>query len=328
MKISKLWCLNLALFILLVLVFTLNLASGVKWYAPSLLWQSQQTLARQIMWTIRLPRALAALIVGALLALSGQLMQALSKNPIADPSILGVNAGAMLALMIGSVAGISLSIIHTIWLSVLGAALAFMVVLVLSMTRQGLDPLRFILGGTVFSGFISCLAYALSVLTNTTMQFRNLLVGGFSDTTFKQVTFLATGLLFVLIIILLNRKSFTLMVFDDATARSLGARPGLTRVIGALVIVISAGFSVAVAGNIGFIGLGIPAIIHYLHPDSLERNILPNMLLGAIFMLLIDFIAKTLAAPTELPLAALSAICGGAFLFIIIARGNQVFAHE
>lgn len=328
MKVSKLWCLNTLLLLLLLFLFFLNMAGGVNWYSPRLLWQSDHTLAQQIMWTIRLPRALAAMIVGALLALSGQLMQTLSQNPIADPSILGVNAGAMLALILGSVAGFSLSIANTIWLSVVGATLAFLVVLVLAMTRQGLDPLRFILGGTVFSGFISGLAYALSVLTNTTMQFRNLLVGGFSNTNFKQVSFLAVGLLIVLLISLFNRKGFTLMVFDDATARSLGAQPGVTRLIGAIVIVISAGFSVAVAGNVGFIGLGIPAIIHYLHPDSLERNIMPNLLLGASFMLLIDFLAKTLAAPTELPLAALSAICGGVFLFIIIARGSQVTVHE
>ncbi|WP_125606133.1 FecCD family ABC transporter permease [Lapidilactobacillus bayanensis] len=328
MKIARLARLNLLLVILLIVVFILNLAGGVHWYAPSLLWQSQHTLAQQIMWSIRLPRALAAALVGALLALSGQLMQTLSKNPIADPSILGVNAGAMLALMLGSVAGITLSVINTIWLSIVGATLAFVVVLMLAMTRQGLDPLRFILGGTVFSGFVSCLAYAVSLLTNTTMQFRNLLVGGFSDTTFKQVIFLVVGLFVVTLMITFNRKSLTLMVFDDATARSLGARPGLTRAIGALVIVISAGCSVAVAGNIGFVGLGIPAIIHYLHPDSLERNILPNLLLGAVFMLLIDFVAKTLVAPTELPLAALSAICGGAFLLIVIAREGQVLTDE
>lgn len=280
------------------------------------------------MWTIRVPRTLAVAMVGALLALSGQLMQAMSKNPIADPSILGVNAGAMLALMVGSVVGVSLSVANTIWLSILGAAVAFIVVLALSMTRQGLDPLRFILGGTVFSGFISCLAYAVSLLTNTSMQFRNLLVGGFSNANYLQVDFLAIGLLLVLLIILLMRKSLTLLVFDDATARSLGARPGLTRAITALVVVVSAGFSVAVAGNIGFVGLGIPAIIHYLHPDSLECNLLPVLLLGASFMLLIDLVAKTLAAPTELPLAALSAICGGAFLFLMIAREGQVSDHE
>lgn len=328
MRSARTWQLNVILVSMLIIFMGLNMCGGVKWYSLSQLWQDPATLNYRIMWTIRVPRTLAAALVGALLAVSGQIMQGLSKNPIADPSILGVNAGAMLALILGSLAGLSLSILNTMWLSICGAAVAFLVVLFLSITRQGLDALRFILGGTVFASFISCISYAASLLTNTTMQFRNLLVGGFSGTTFAHVELLTVGLIIAVVMITLMRKSLTLMVLDDATARSLGAHPGLTRMMASVIVVISAGFSVAVAGNIGFVGLGIPQIINYVHPNSLEKNVLPTMMLGAIFMLAVDLVAKTVAAPTELPLSALSAVCGGAFLFIIITKDVRVMNHE
>lgn len=324
MRRIKLWQLNVLLALVLIGVAVLGLCTGVKWESLTLLWRAPASLDGRIMWTIRIPRILSVVMVGALLSVSGLLMQSLSRNPIADPSILGVNAGAMLALIIGSLLGMSLSIVTTIWLSLVGAAVAFTAVLLIAMTRQGLDVLRFILGGTVFSSFISCLAYAGSLLTNTTMQFRNLLVGGFSAVTYAHVRVLCGGLIIVLATILLMRKQLSLLVLDDTTARSLGAKPGLTRVVAALLVVISAGISVAVAGNIGFVGLGIPQMINYVHPDRLERNVVPTVLLGAIFMMVVDIVAKTLAAPSELPLSALSAICGGIFLLLVIMKGARV----
>ncbi|KRM12969.1 iron ABC transporter permease [Paucilactobacillus suebicus] len=324
MKTKKLTWINGVLLLILILAFVANLCGGVQWYGLNQLWADPNLMATKIMWTIRLPRSLSVVLVGALLAFSGQLMQALSKNPIADPSILGVNAGAMLALMIGSLFGISLSVFNTMWLSICGALITFLIVLGLSMTKQGIDPLRFILGGTVFASFISCIAYAVSLLTNSSVQFRNLLVGGFSGATYSQVELLTVGIIVVIVLVVVLRKSLTLLVLDDATASSLGAKPGVTRIIASLMVVICAGISVAVAGNIGFVGLGIPQVINYLHPDALERNVVPTMLAGGIFMLVVDLIAKTLAAPTELPLSALSAIFGGAFLFIIVAKGSRV----
>lgn len=324
MKKMTLWQLNLILVVLVVGLMLLNLCAGVKWYAVSELWHVNNTLSTHILWSIRVPRLLCVSMVGGLLALSGLLMQSLSRNPIADPSILGVNAGAMLALMVGSLFGLSLSVINTMWLSMVGAAIAFVIVLMIAMTRQGLDVLRFILGGTVFASFVSCLAYAISLLTNTTMQFRNLLVGGFSAATYPHVWLLGGDVIIVLIVITLMRKQLNLLVLDDTTARSLGAKPALTRIGAAVLVVISAGASVAVAGNIGFVGLGIPQIVGYLHPDRVERNVCPTFMLGAAFMLIVDTLGKTLAAPSELPLSALSAICGGAFLFLIIAKGPRV----
>ncbi|MCI2033477.1 MAG: iron ABC transporter permease [Lactobacillus sp.] len=322
---SRSWALNAGLLAAVLVLATISLSAGVHWYAPSALWTTRK-LVTPIMWSIRLPRALAAAAVGALLAYAGQLMQGLSRNPIADPSILGVNAGATLLLMLGALGGLSLNIINTLWLSLLGAAIAFLGVLALAMRRGALDVLRFILGGTVLSSLITCLSYAVGLLTNSTAQFRNLLVGGFTGATRSQALLACAGLVLVLVITLLAHKELSLMVLDDTTARSLGVDPSRVRLLAAILVVICAGIAVAIAGNIGFVGLGVPQVIAYLHPDRFEKNVAPTMLGGAAFMLVVDILAKTLAAPNELPLSALSAICGGCFLFIILShpRGQRL----
>ncbi|WP_461213921.1 FecCD family ABC transporter permease [Lacticaseibacillus sp. GG6-2] len=321
----RLGVLNAGLIVLVLIVGLVSLSAGVHWYAPQRL-ITGGSLTHQILLGIRLPRVICAALVGALLALSGQLMQSLAHNPIADPSILGVNAGATLALMIGGLAGLDLTIANTVWLSFLGACIAFFIVLALAMRRGGLDILRFILGGTVLSSLLTCVAYAVGLLTNSTAQFRNLLVGGFANATPAQAKVLAIVTALVVIVAICAHKELSLMILDDTTAKSLGVNPGRIRLLAACLVVVCAGMAVAVAGNIGFVGLGIPQIIAYLHPDRLERNIAPTMLAGAVFMLVVDTLAKTLTAPNELPLSALSAICGGAFLFLILARSKEVAA--
>jgi iron complex transport system permease protein len=261
-----------------------------------------------------------------MLALSGQLMQNVSHNPISDPSILGVNAGAMLALILGGLAGLNLNIFNSLWLSLLGAGIAFVIVLGLAMRRRGLDVLRFILGGTVVSSLITCIAYAVGILTNQTAQYRNLLVGGFANVTMSQVHALLVMMVILVIAVLCFHKELSLLVLDDSTARGLGVRPGRTRLIASLLVVLSASMAVAVGGNIGFVGLGVPQLINYWHPDRLERNVLPTILLGSSFMLAVDILAKTLNAPNELPLSALSAICGGIFLMMMLNRKKAVVA--
>lgn len=322
MSQNRLWRLNVALFLLLCLLAILSTAAGVKWYGP-LHWFTAAPLTKQILLTIRLPRTLAAIFVGGMLALSGQLMQNVSHNPIADPSILGVNAGAMLALMIGGLAGINLNIFNSLWLSLLGASLAFVLVLGLAMRPRGLDVLRFILGGTVVSSLITCIAYALGILSNQTAQYRNLLVGGLANVTMTQVKALLIVTMILIIGVVSFHQELSLLILDDSTARGLGVRPGRTRLIASLLVVLAAAMAVAVGGNIGFVGLGVPQIINYWHPDRFERNVLPTMLLGASFMLAVDLLAKTLNHPNELPMSALSAICGGIFLMAMLHRKSE-----
>ncbi len=162
--------LNFILICLLLLGFTIDLCSGPTWYSPLTLLHPHTGLEQQIILQVRLPRALASVLIGSLLAVAGQLLQTISRNPIADPAILGVNSGANLALIIGTVVGIPFTIAARFGLALLGALIAFCIVLGLSVTRSGMQPLRLILGGTIFSGFLVSVAYAVSLLTQSTAK--------------------------------------------------------------------------------------------------------------------------------------------------------------
>ncbi len=262
--------------------------------------------------------------MGMLLAIAGLLLQTISHNPLADPSIIGVNAGANFALIIGQLCGFSLTILNSFWLAIVGALAAFCVVIGLSMNRRGFNPLRLLLGGTIFSGFISSLSYAVSFITNTTQQFRVLLVGGFSGANYQQVGWLSLIAIVVVAGIWTFKTAFTLLGLDSRTTVGLGVSYKPLMIMAVILIVLAAGGSVAVGGNIGFIGLGIPQMIQFIHPGSFRDNLLPIALCGADFMMLADLIAKAAVPSVELPLSALSAIVGGCVLFLIVAFRRRV----
>lgn len=308
----------------LIVVATLNVLGGSRWYELSALWQPMHSLVGKVIWTMRVPRLLASVMVGALLAMSGLLLQTVSHNPIADPSILGINAGANLALIVGGVLGVGMSIFNTVWLSLFGAGLAFLVVMSLAMSRHGIAPLRLILGGTVFSGFISCISYAISVMTNTTEQYRNLLVGGFSSSTYGQVGLLVIVLVIVIVTAACFQSGLTLLAMDATTTRGLGVSTGILWSIAASLIVLATAASVAVGGNIGFVGLGIPQLIQAIRPESFKQNIWVTLLGGSVFMTTADLIAKATVPGVELPMAALSALFGGCLLFMMVVFDRRV----
>lgn len=320
-KNTVLWVVLICLFIIGMF---LNVLGGPKWYAPTEIWQSSTVLIHQVIWSMRIPRMIASVLVGILLAMSGALLQTISRNPLADPSILGINSGANLALIIGGVSGLTLTITNTVWLALVGAGVAFVSVILLAMSKKGLDPLRLILGGTIFSGFVSCISFAVSMVTNTTQQFKNLLVGGFSGVNYKQVIFLVVVTIIVLCGVTAFRTGFTLLAMDEKTVVGLGISVRTLWAVASLLVILAAGASVSVGGNIGFVGLGIPQLINVLHPGSFKQNIGLTVIAGGTFMVFADLFAKTAVATVELPLAGLSALIGGILLFIIVAFGRQV----
>ncbi|KRK32606.1 iron ABC transporter permease [Loigolactobacillus bifermentans] len=309
---------------LLVVAFILDVCSGPTWFSPLALFHPRSTLQAQTITSIRLPRALAALIVGSALAVSGQLLQTIARNPIADPAILGVNSGANLALILGTILGVPFTMAARFGLALLGALLAFGCVLGLSMTQRGLAPLRLILGGTIFSGFLVSVAYGLSLLTQTTARYRNLLVGGFSGTTYDAVKWLLPIAIIAAAGIFWLKNDLTLLALNDQLSQSLGNRTTRTRFWTALIIVLCAGASVAVAGNIAFVGLGIPQCIALISGQRFKQTVGQVALAGGAFLCLGDTLAKAARPPFELPLGALTAILGGLFLFIFLGRGQGV----
>ncbi|MCD2255513.1 iron ABC transporter permease [Lactobacillus sp. CC-MHH1034] len=312
----------ISLCILGLLLFMNSLLLGVHNYALSDFFASQsQNFA--IIWQLRLPRVLAAAIVGALLALAGKLLQTVSNNPIADPSLLGINSGANLALICGTILGVPFTLFWRVSLAFLGAFLTFLIVFLLSMTRRGLSPTRLILSGTIFSGFLNGIAYGISILTKSSQRFRNFLVGGFSGVDCKQMWLLLILLLIILGLTIYFARDITIIGLNDQLSQGLGSRIVLIRSVAVIIVVLATSGSVAVGGNIAFIGLGIPHLVHYFDKRDFKHVYLEIMCFGSVFLMFCDLLARLLARPFELPLGGLSAILGGGFLIWYVYRQSE-----
>jgi iron complex transport system permease protein len=274
-----------------------------------------------IIRTVRLPRSLIAILVGAAIAVAGTLMQGLTRNPLADPGILGINAGAAMAVVMTSfIFGTSSPIVYA-WSAFLGAGVAAVTVYLLgSLGRGGLTPLNITIAGAALTAFLSSLTTGILILSQRTLdEIRFWLAGSVAGSDlalFLQVLpYIAIGLA---IAFALSRPITTLSLGEDV-ARSLGQRTAWVKVTAAISVVLLAGSSVAAAGPIGFIGLVVPHIVRFFVGFD-YRWILPySAVFGAILLLVADIGARLLIKPQELPVGVMTALFGTPF-FIYLAR--------
>jgi len=276
-----------------------------------------------IIRTMRLPRSLIAMLVGAAIAVAGALMQGLTRNPLADPGILGINAGAAMAVVITVFLCGTSSLSLYAWCAFLGAGVTAVLVYWLgSLGRGGLTPLNLTIAGAAITALLSSLTTGILILSQQTLdEIRFWLAGsvaGRDFTLFLQVLpYIAVGLV---VAFALGRQITTLSLGEDV-AQGLGQRTAWVKVIAALSVVLLAGSSVAAAGPIGFIGLVIPHTVRFLVGVD-YRWILPySAVFGAILLLLADISARLLIAPQELPVGVMTAILGAPF-FIYLARSK------
>ena len=274
-----------------------------------------------IIRTMRLPRSLIAMLVGAAIAVAGALMQGLTRNPLADPGILGINAGAAMAVVITVFLCGTSSLSLYAWCAFLGAGVTAVLVYWLgSLGRGGLTPLNLTIAGAAITALLSSLTTGILILSQQTLdEIRFWLAGsvaGRDFTLFLQVLpYIAVGLV---VAFALGRQITTLSLGEDV-AQGLGQRTAWVKLIAALSVVLLAGSSVAAAGPIGFIGLVIPHTVRFLVGVD-YRWILPySAVFGAILLLLADISARLLIAPQELPVGVMTAILGAPF-FIYLAR--------
>ncbi|WP_407080028.1 FecCD family ABC transporter permease [Arthrobacter jinronghuae] len=273
----------------------------------------------------RVPRTVLGLVTGAALGLAGAAMQGVARNPLADPGILGVNAGAAFAVVVGIyIFGIT-NLNGYIWFALAGAAGAAVVVyLVASLGREGATPVKLALAGAALSAGLMSLLSAVLVSSQQTLDtFRFWQVGSVSgrdwDTIAAVLPFLAAG---ALISVFAGRALNGLSLGDDV-ARGLGQRVGLTRGITALGVVLLCGAATAAAGPIAFIGLVIPHVVRsFTGPDY--RWILPfSMLLAPALLVTADVVGRVLLPPGEIPVGVTTAVIG-APVFIWLVRRRKL----
>ncbi|MCK0768565.1 FecCD family ABC transporter permease [Chromohalobacter canadensis] len=282
-------------------------------------------VAHIIIVTERLPRAVIAALVGASLAIAGALMQTVTRNPLASPGILGINAGAMFFVVVA----VSLLPLHTpaeyVWAALLGALVAACLVVMLSRGRQGeLSSLRVVLAGVAVTAMFVSFSQGLLIVDQ--QSFESVLYWLAGSVSGRELSVVMPLLplfgIALLLCILLVRHANALMLGDDMV-KGLGMRAGTIKLLLGLVVILLAGSSVALAGMIGFVGLIVPHMARGLFGVD-HRWLLPACaLLGASLLLLADVASRFLMPPQDVPVGVMTALIGTPF-FIYLARRKQI----
>lgn len=275
-----------------------------------------------IIFSLRLPRIGLAAGVGAVLAVAGASFQALLRNPLADPYILGVSGGAAL----GSILGIMFAgnlIYGRPLMSFAGAAVASLVVFQLG--RRDDDPARLVLAGVVISTFLSSVI-ALVIALAEDIKLRNItlwLLGDLSSGTVEGLAFVLLAAAVGVAVLLTQARSLNLMMVGERDAFALGVETGRVRWIVYAVASLLTGAAVSGGGAIGYVGLVVPHLVR-LATGADNRLVIPaSALAGALLVLLADTAARVVLAPRELPTGAITAIVGAPIFIYLLLRGRR-----
>nr|WP_226579908.1 iron ABC transporter permease [Halobacillus litoralis] len=290
----------------------------------SLLFNPDHSKEASIIHTIRLPRALVGVVVGACLAMAGGIMQAITNNPLASPQIFGVNAGASLMVVIGVVLLPGLGSDILIYFAFLGAAAGGGIVYYLASTGGGMTPVKLALAGITVHLFLSSLIQGIVLFHETsTEDVLFWLAGGIDGRNWSDFSLLLPWALAGFLGALLLGKSLTILGLGDEVAQGLGQSIGWIRGSSALVVILLAGISVAVAGPIGFIGLIIPNIVRKIIGSD-YRVILPVAgLFGAVLLTISDVLSRFIAFPGESPVGIVTALIGAPFFLYLASKGGR-----
>ncbi len=273
----------------------------------------------------RVPRTLLGLLVGAALGLAGSVMQGLTRNPLADPALLGVSSGASLFVVLG-MAWVGLATLtQYVWAAFLGAALASLLVYAIgSMGREGATPLKLALAGAATSAaLLSAVSMVLLTRTDVLDTFRFWQVGSIGRASYAEIGQIVPFLVVGTVLAVGCARGMDAIALGDEVATGLGQRVGFVRGVGALATVLLCGASVAIAGPIGFVGLVVPHLARAFTGPS-HRWLLPYAAaLGSALLLAADVVGRVVARPQEVEVGIVTAVLG-APVFIAIIRRQKV----
>ena len=330
----------LILLLLLPLCFVLAIAFGavdlpVNEVLPVLLGlDSQQSQLATIVERIRLPRALLALLIGALLAISGAAMQGLFRNPLADPSLIGVTAGASVgAALTIVISGSVLVAAQDSWASLslvsigalFGGAIAVWLVYRLATSEQGTSVATMLLAGIASTAVAGCITSMLEYYANNEMLRRISLwrMGGLDGANMYRVLIAAAVAVIVIGFLCAQAQALNALLLGESEARHLGVDVDQLKQRLVLLVAAGVGVAVALAGAIGFIGLVVPHIMRMLIGPDHRYLLVASALGGAILLLLADTLARVVVAPTELPVGLVTALVGAPFFISLLRRRHD-----
>ena len=291
---------------------------------------SEHKAIETIVWDLRLPRALLAVVVGAGLSIAGCAIQTLVRNPLADPYLLGVSSGAS----VGATAVITFGVLSGFGLwstsigALLGALAAAVAVYLVAMAQGGLTPIRLVLSGVVLSSAFSAIASFLVFKgpdPRAAQSVLHWLLGSVSGAQWDRLPLATSVVLICLTLLLLSSSWLDALAWGPDAAAALGIPVGVLRQGLFVLLAVLVGVLVAVSGGIGFVGLVIPHLCRMV-VGSLHRRLLPLAAsVGGLFLLWVDVLSRVIVAPTEMPLGVVTGLIGAPVFLIVMGRRNYGF---
>ncbi|GAA4208602.1 iron chelate uptake ABC transporter family permease subunit [Streptosporangium oxazolinicum] len=300
--------------------FGANPLSPVK--AWGVLWERDGTEASHIVWTVRLPRTLLGVLTGAAFGVAGALIQALTRNPLADPGILGVNAGAGFAITAGvGLFGLT-SVNGYVWFAFLGAAAATVLVFLIGSAGRGsISPVTLVLAGVALGAVLGGLSTFLTLINEETFRaMRSWGLGSIARTGPDEILAVLPFLVLGLTIAILLAGSLNSIALGDDLAASLGTKVGRTRVLGIVAVTLLAGGATALTGGIGFVGLMVPHVVRWSTGPDQRWIILYSALAAPVLVLAADVVGRVIARPGEIEVGIVTAVIGAPVLIALVRR--------
>lgn len=269
---------------------------------------------------LRIPRTIGDILVGASFAAAGAIMQGVTRNPLADSGLLGLNAGASFALALALAFLPGLGFGSMVLLSFIGAALALALVYgLLLMNHKKADPIRLILAGSAVSLFLSALCQGIALYYNIGQDLTFWTAGGVAGIRMQQILIAGPVIVCALVMAVISGRKVALLSLGDEAARGLGLDVEKSRLLCLVIVLLLAGTSVALAGPISFVGLLVPYVVLRFVGTSYPNVIAASIAAGPVFMLAADLLSRLVNAPSETPIGLIFSIIGVP-VFILAAR--------
>ncbi|SCI29536.1 Iron-uptake system permease protein FeuB [uncultured Clostridium sp.] len=332
-KRTKTYLLMIIGIILLIVGIGLSVSIGaknidIKTIVQSL-FSSEVNLSNKIITDVRIPRALAAALVGGFLAVSGAIMQGITRNPIAEPSVMGITQGATFTIAIAFVLQKIFPdlIINSFVLMIfafLGASISgLLVYFVSSRSARKVDPVKLALAGTALGTLLISLATGIAMYFNLSQQLSFWISGGLISAKWQGVNLLLIVGGIGLVGAMFMAPKITILSLGEDVAIGLGQNTNLVRLICLLIVILLTGASVSVAGNIIFVGLIVPQIVKSIVGSDYKYIIPASMILGAVLLVYSDIIARMINPPYETPIGSLIALLGVPMFIYLVRKENK-----
>lgn len=332
-KKARVYIFMLISIIVLILGIGLSISIGAKDISIQTiiksLFISSNDVNINIIREVRIPRAIAAALVGGLLGVSGAIMQGVTRNPIADPSIMGITQGATFAIAIALVLqkvmpNIVIGSFGLIIFAFLGASISgVLVYFISSRVNRKIDPVKLALAGTALGTLLISLATGIAMYFNLSKELSFWISGGLVSAKWEGVQLLfIVGMIGVIAAIVMAPK-ITILSLGEEVAIGLGQKTNVVRGIAIFIVIVLAGASVSVAGNIVFVGLIVPQIVKGIVGADYKYIIPGSLFLGGILLVYSDILARMINPPYETPIGSLTALVGVPIFIYLVRKGSK-----